>query len=106
MQGKFVPSKPLANYPIQEVVKGDHQIIGIYDEYVVSLANSKNKFDIINGQLATSVVLDVAADFGTYHCMVYDCKGAVSATIEITLNQGVHKIEVPACGLIQLTLKN
>lgn len=106
MQGKFVPSKPLANYPIQQVTKGDHQIIGLYDEYVVSLATTKKYIDIINGQLATQVVLDVAADFGTYNCKVYDCKGTIFASNEITLNQGLYKVDVPACGLIQLTLKN
>jgi len=105
MEGNFTPSKPLANYPIKQIVKNKHRIIGLYDEYVVTLNNSEEKIDIINAQLASSIILKLVKDLGNYQLETYNCKGILVNEKNIQLTTGLLEIEVPACGLLKLTLK-
>ncbi len=100
--GEFIPSKPLANYPIQQVSKNDTLIIGLYDEYIVHLEQAHKNIDILNAQLATSMIIKVAKNMGLYQCEIYDCKGNLTSQNELTLS-GLVEIEVPACGIVQLT---
>ena len=57
MNGYFVPSKPLANYPTQRVTKEGHTIIGVYEEMVTILDESDPHIHIHNGQLANQIVI-------------------------------------------------
>ena len=105
MEGNFIPSKPLANYPIKQIVKNNHRIIGVYDEYVITLNNKEDKIDVINAQLSTAVVLKISNDLGIYKLEIYNCKGSIVNKKDIILTKGLIEIETPACGLLRLTLK-
>ncbi len=102
INGQFIPSKPLANYPIQQVSKNDSLIVGLYDEYIVHLEQAHKNIDILNAQLATSMIIKVAKNMGRYQCKVYDCKGNRVSQNELILKELID-IEVPACGIVQLT---
>ncbi len=102
LDGEFIPRKPLANYPIQQVSKNDSLIVGLYDEYIVHLEQAHKNIDILNAQLATSMIIKVAKNMGQYQCKTYDCKGNLTSQNELTLN-GLIEIKVPACGIVQLT---
>ena len=102
LDGEFIPRKPLANYPIQQVSKNDSLIVGLYDEYIVHLEQAHKNIDILNAQLATSIIIKVAKNMGQYQCKTYDCKGNLTSQNKLTLN-GLIEIKVPACGIVQLT---
>ncbi|WP_411032115.1 glycoside hydrolase family 36 protein [Spongiimicrobium sp. 3-5] len=103
LEGHFTPSRPLANYPMQRVSKDGYTIIGIYEEYVAKLYEAKENIHLINGQIANELVLNCITSLGDYNCLVYDCTGKKISEKEVNLAKGVHLLEVPPCGLIELT---
>ena len=101
-EGNFIPYKPLANYPIQKVAKNENLIIGLYDEYIVRLEHAHKYIDILNAQLATHMIINVAKNMGDYQSKIYDCTGNLISQNELILN-GLIEFKVPACGILQLT---
>jgi len=99
--GHFLPSKPLANYPINQVSKNGNLIIGVYDDYVVNIEEKVKTIDIINGKLSASVVVKSAIDLETFTATIFNCKGEKVNQKNIKLIKGLLEFEVPACGLIQ-----
>lgn len=101
-KGSFKASRPLANYPLQQVVKDDYTIIGVHDDYVVPLNASTDHIHILNAQLASEIVLRCSDDFGEFKTSVFDCQGRIHLENAVLLSKGVCRLEVPACGMIQL----
>ncbi|XMO88033.1 glycoside hydrolase family 36 protein [Algibacter sp. AS12] len=104
-QGHFTPYRPLANYPIQKVSNSEKLLVGLHDDHVVQLDESFNSIDILNAKLSESVIIKIDADFGNFNCRIFNCKGDLVNKKDLKLNKGVMEINVPACGLVQLTLK-
>ncbi|NHF60592.1 alpha-galactosidase [Flavobacteriaceae bacterium TP-CH-4] len=100
--GDFVPRKPLANYPIQKVAKGAYTIIGVYDEYVVTLEHVDIHLHLLNAQIADRLTVHCVTDFGSYLGVVYDCQGTVVSEGLYSLSKGLVQIWVPPCGMVQL----
>ncbi|MEW4922242.1 glycoside hydrolase family 36 protein [Algibacter sp. 2305UL17-15] len=103
-KGHFTPYRPLANYPIQKVSNHKKLLVGLHDDHVVQLDNSFENIDILNAKLSDSIIIKIEADFGNYNCSTFNCKGDKVNEEPIKLNKGVMEINVPACGLVQLTL--
>ncbi len=103
-KGYFIPLNPLANYPIQKVSKNDKIIIGLHDDYVVELDEVSENIDILNAKLSTSAIIKSDFDLGDYNYRIFNCRGNLVNEGRLMLNKGVLEINVPACGLIQLTL--
>ena len=107
MEGDFRPSRPLANYPIRKVVKDDFTIIGVHDDFVVSMDGVTENIHFLNAQLTTEIVIKASEDFGIFRGIIFDCQGNSVCEIEIELCKGPHLIKVPPCGMVQLKqLKN
>ena len=102
MEGDFRPLRPLANYPIQKVVKDDFTIIGVHDDFVVSVDAETENIHFLNAQLATEIIIKSSKDFGRYSGIIFDCQGNKVSEKEIELSKGATLIEVPPCGMIQL----
>ncbi len=102
LEGDFVPLKPLTNYAVQSIVKDDLMIIGVHDEYIVSLDTVTDKIHFLNAQLAHEMVLKCSNDFGDFSATVYDCKGNIVAENTISLSKGIKCIQVPPCGIVQM----
>jgi alpha-galactosidase len=100
MNGYFVPSKPLANYPTQRVSKEGHTIIGVYEELVTTLENADSHIHFHNGQIADQIVIRNTKDLGMYTCQVYDCRGNVVANSKVQFNKGLMEIAIPPCGIL------
>ncbi len=100
MNGYFIPSKPLANYPTQQVSKDDTVIIGVYEEVVTNLVTTKHTIHIHNGQISEQLVIRNKEDFGEYACTVYNCKGEITLNTVIYFNKGLLEIAVPPCGIL------
>ncbi len=99
MNGNFIPSKPLANYPTQRVSKDSHTIIGVYEELVTTLETAYKQIHIHNGQLAEKIVISNIKDLGNYKCLIYDCEGNVVANSNLNFEKGLLEIVVPPCGI-------
>jgi len=102
LNGSFIPTKPLANYPILKSSSKELTIIGLYDNAVIDFEEKTDMIHIINGQLETKVVLSSDKNYGAYHCVTYDCTGKKIKDCNLMILIGVLLIEVPACGLIKL----
>ena len=100
MNGYFVPSKPLANYPTQRVSKDGTTIIGVYEELIATLDNADQRFHIHNGQLTNQVVVRNTNDFGIYKCIVYDCRGKLVSDSKLEFKKGLLEIAIPPCGIL------
>jgi len=103
MNGYFVPSKPLANYPTQRASKDDRTIIGVYEELVTSLYNADNSIHIHNGQIADKVVIRSEKDLGTYKCEIYDCRGNLVSDLHLDFKKGLQEFAIPPCGILMAT---
>lgn len=107
LEGDFKPSRPLANYPIQKVIKDDFTIIGVHDDFVVSLEGVTENIHFLNAQLATEIVIKASDDFGIFEGMIFDCQGNKVFDKKMDLVKGPNLIKVPPCGIVQLRrLKN
>jgi alpha-galactosidase len=102
MDGDFKPSRPLANYPIQKVVKDDFTIIGVHDDFVVSLEGLTETMHFLNAQLSTEIIVKCSNDFGSFKAIIFDCQGNKVSENDIELSKGAMQIEVPPCGMVQL----
>lgn len=100
MNGYFVPTSPLANYPTQRVSKDGKTIIGVYEQYVTTLENSDDMVHIHNGQLANQIIIRNTKDHGDYQCKVYDCRGGLVSDSKLQFNQGLMEIAIPSCGIL------
>ena len=102
IEGDFKPSRPLANYPIQKVVKESFTIIGVHDDFVVSLDGITENIHFFNAQLATEIVIKSSDDFGSFKGTIFDCQGNIVSKKTIELSKGATLIEIPQCGMAQL----
>lgn len=100
-KGQFKATRPLANYPLQQVVTDRYTIIGVHDDYVVPISSSTDHIHVLNAQLASEIVLRCSDDFGEFRASVFDCQGRIHLESEVILSKGLHRLEVPACGMIQ-----
>ena len=100
LDGEFVPSKPLANYPTQRVTKNSTTIIGVYEDLVSSITQGDDFIHLHNGQLSEQLVLRNAADFGAYNCKVFDCTGTLASEARINFNKGLLEVAIPPCGIL------
>ena len=100
LNGSFVPSKPLANYPTQRVSKDRSTIIGVYEDMVVSLENADRLIHIHNAQIAHSIVIRNNKDLGIYQCKIFDCMGNLISDANLDLKKGLMEIPIPPCGIL------
>lgn len=100
MNGYFVPTSPLANYPTQRVSKDGKTIIGVYEQYVTTLESSDDMVHIHNGQLANQIIIRNTKDHGGYQCKVFDCRGGLVSDSKLQFNKGLMEIAIPSCGIL------
>lgn len=100
--GNFIPFKPLANYPLKQVTKDKSIIIGVYDDYFMEIKDEFDTIDIINAKLTNTIIIKNKVALGTYDLSVFNCMGVEVSKNSIDFTIGIHELEVPACGLIQL----
>ncbi len=102
MAGDFKPLRPLAHYPVQQVIKDDFTIVGVHDNHVVSLGSVTDNVHFLNAQLEPEIIVKCKEDFGNFKAVIYDCQGNRNSELIIELSKGAIAIQVPPCGLIKL----
>lgn len=102
LTGKFLPSSPLANYPVQKVEKDDKIILGIFENQFLELTELHEKMDVVNAKPSEDVVMVVKNGRGEYNCSLYNCEGILVQKQKIYLEEGINTFKIPKCGLAQM----
>ncbi|MFK7933700.1 MAG: glycoside hydrolase family 36 protein [Saprospiraceae bacterium] len=102
MDGDFQPTRPLANYPLINIEKDEHAIIGLYDDLVVDLPVATKRVDILNGKLSDTIIIRNSQENEALKISVYDCQGNI-VNVQARHSATLFEIEVPACGMIRIS---
>ena len=102
MKGDFRAYRPLANYPILSATFQERIICGVYEDQVVNLEERFREIDFINGKLSEQIAFELYYDLGPCSVNVYNCLGQLDWCEDMELAEGMHALEVPIAGLIQI----
>ena len=104
IDGDFIPSDPGANYPILTATGGEHQITTLYQDMVAVIGSGAKRIDLINAKSSTAIVFQINESFeGKLEVM--NCTGESILTESISLETGIHRLEVPVSGMLSLRSK-
>ncbi len=104
LDGVLEPLHPECNYPVIRASNAVTRIVATYTDGLAPLGvNVPDKCFVINGTRSNRVVLEVAADLGTRTVKILDVRGREVKTAALKLTAGVHRLEIPAAGLAQIT---
>ncbi|MFD2588499.1 glycoside hydrolase family 36 protein [Croceitalea marina] len=106
LSGDFIPTSPMANYPLKSVSSDKKAIIGVFENNFIELESAHNQIDILNAKPSKSIILVAKHNFGTFKCQIFDCEGAIVNEKTLELMEGVNALKVPICGMAQLRLTN
>lgn len=104
LDGGFIPSSPLTNYPSLSAETKDKTITAVYSDLFIPMETSPEKtIDIINAKSSTRIILDVKGKSQSYNYVIFNCKGKEidKGIIEFNI-EDVFAFDVPASGLISL----
>lgn len=101
IDGDFIPSSPVSNYPFLTGINNKHQITTVYDDVVISMENGIEKLDIINAKATTTVALQLEQPFKG-NLIVKDCTGKIVFSKKVNFSKGLKKIEIPAAGMVEI----
>jgi len=102
LKGDFLPYSPLANYPILSAGKGDKIIYGVYENVFVETDAAYNEIHFVNGKVNEQIAFEFDQDYGQCAVKIYDCMGNIDYEDTLEFEEGLHALEVPACGILQL----
>jgi len=105
LKGDFLPYSPLANYPILSAAKGDKIIYGVYENVFVEADGAYDEIHFINGKINEQVAFEFDQNYGKCTVKIYDCMGNIDYEDTLAFEEGLHALEVPACGILQLKRK-
>ncbi|MDT0605627.1 glycoside hydrolase family 36 protein [Croceitalea rosinachiae] len=104
LDGEFIPSSPLANYPVKKVTQNDKVIFGLFDDQVIKVDKVCNGIDIINAKPSEEVLVLAERNIGKYTVQTFNCQGYIVNDKTIFLKEGVNMVKTPISGLIQMKL--
>lgn len=103
LDGAIEPRHPEAVYPVVLSRTDTKLAAAAYGNSVVPLEGSlPQTLLVVNGTLENGIVLELAGDAGTREMEVRDCMGRVTRTDSISLETGLHQIDIPAAGVAVL----
>ena len=101
LSGNFLPTNPLANYPVLKSEKDGHAIIGIYDDVIASF-NGESRIDLLNAKTSENIAIRNIGKEGEYHMTTWNCEGVKLTEGKVTMPKGLIDLEVPQAGMIQI----
>lgn len=104
IDGKFIPSSPVANYPFLTALKNKHQITTVYEDVVISSNKEIERLDIINAKASTNVILQLETKFKG-KLIIKDCTGKTVIRKKVSFNIGANNIKIPKSGIASLISK-
>ncbi len=103
LDGDFIPSNPVANYPILTAVNEGHQITTVYEDIIVKAESGLKHLDIINAKASSSIGLTLDQSVSA-HLIISDCTGKVLIEKDTKLKKGIQEISVPVSGMISVEI--
>jgi alpha-galactosidase len=101
MDGDFIPSDPVGNYPYLTAVADAKQITTLYEDVVVEVDAAARQIDVVNAKTSLDVVIKLNQSFDGL-ITISDCKGEVVFEQQMTLPVGVSLFNVPVSGTLSL----
>lgn len=105
LDGEFIPSNPVSNYPILSAVNDGHQITVVYEDMIISAIGEITQLDMINAKASDKLML-LLDKSSTYSIKINDCTGKILLEKDIRLKKGIQEFSVPLSGMISLIKKN
>ena len=102
LDGEFIPYAPAANYPILMAENEDKAIYGIYENVFVEVETDAKEIHFVNGKMTEQVAFEFVENYGACSVKIYDCMGQLDYEDILEFEAGLHALEVPACGVIEL----
>jgi alpha-galactosidase len=103
LDGALKPLHPEAIYPVVLARTESKLAAAAYGNAVVQLEGEiPSTLLVVNGTLEEGIVLYLANDAGTRAIEVRDCRGSVTRTDSISLEAGLHHIDIPPAGVAVL----
>ncbi len=104
LDGDFQPQHPELNYPIVAAANKTKRIVALYADMVVDIDKDTPKtLIIVNASHRKGVVLELEAKLNGCTMEVLDCMGNLLRKEKRNFGKGVHRIDVPVSGVVQLT---
>ena len=100
LDGDFLPMSPLANYPILSASVEKKIIYGVYENMVVEIEPGYESIALINGKMNEQIAFEVNEDMGICEVKIYNCLGELDWRAKDEFGEGIHALEVGACGMI------
>lgn len=104
LDGEFMPSNPVSNYPILTAIADCQQITTVYEDMIVRPESNLNHLDLINAKASTKIGISME-NAANAHVKISDCTGKVILEKETELAKGIQEISVPASGMISIDFK-
>ncbi len=103
MKGKFMPSNPVANYPILTAVGNKTQITAVYEDILVHAEDNIERIDIINAKAGESVIINLKNAISA-QIQISDCEGNILSDQKLKLKSGIQYFKVPPSGMISVKI--
>ena len=102
LNGHFIPRKPSSNYPILSSETQDTIIYGVYEDILVEIDSTKSRIHLVNGKMSEQIVFETFEDLEDVSVVILDCMGEVDWEDVVSFHEGIHALEVPSNGIIQI----
>lgn len=104
LDGWLAPHQAAAAYPLVEAGDARERVLAVYDQVVAAPATGiPATLLVVNATLGARVVLDLPEDLGERTLVVHDCRGLEVARTRVRLGAGLHRLDIPAAGVAELT---
>jgi alpha-galactosidase len=101
LEGELKASSPGHLYPLVSSENEEKKIIAVYDQMVIKPGKKlPPELIIVNATLNQELVLDLEEELKNKRLRIYNAVGKLTADKKISLQKGLHKIEVPPSSCI------
>lgn len=105
LDGELRPLYPESLYPVVIATTERKRVVAVYQDTPIDPgAGVPAELYLVNGTLGDRLILDLAEGLGERLLEVKDTRGRVVRSERANLGAGLHRVEVPAAGLVSLTL--
>ena len=102
-KGAFIPHEPHFLYPVIEALGADEAVVGVYARSRIVELPAKAKVYLINATKDAHLYVNLSAPLKA-KAVVWNTLGEVVREEEIDLGAGIHRIDVPRSGMIELEI--
>ena len=103
LSGDLRPLYPHMAYPLVVAENGAKTVVAFYSRLPLVVEKQiTQELILVNGTYITALLLDIKEDQGEFGVIAIDCMGSLVKQETVVLDRGIHVIEVPVAGHVQL----